>query len=57
MKEIFCFILGHKEEAHLDYVYGVLPREHRICTRCNKTTHFERITEEQAGLLPLVDCF
>lgn len=42
-----CLALGHKEESHLDYIYGSLPREHIECTRCGKTLKFERPSEER----------
>lgn len=57
MGKILCLIFGHKEKSHLDLVYGSLPREHKVCTRCDKTLSFERCSEERAELLPLVDCF
>lgn len=42
-----CLALGHKVEAHLDYIYGSLPREHKECKRCGKTLLFERPTEQR----------
>jgi len=56
-KKLICLIRGHKEKTHLDLAYGSLPREHKICLRCNKTLKFERCSAERAELLPLVDCF
>ncbi len=38
-----CLALGHKEESHLDYIYGSLPREHKECMRCGKTISFHRV--------------
>jgi hypothetical protein len=57
MNELICLILGHKKKAHLDLIYGSLPREHVICGRCDKTLYFEKCSEEKADSLPLVDCF
>lgn len=57
IKKLICFIVGHKEISHLDLIYGSLPREHRVCNHCNKTTYFEQCSEIRAEELPLVDCF
>lgn len=57
MKKIICLIFGHKAVSHLDLVYGSLPREHVVCSRCNSTLMFERCSEVRANELPLVDCF
>lgn len=51
MDKLTCFIFGHKEETHLDYIYGSLPREHRICLRCRKGLFFQRPTEDRENEL------
>lgn len=50
-------IFGHKEESHLDLIYGTLPREHKTCTRCDKSLYFGQCSDERADELTLVDCF
>lgn len=57
MKKLICFFFGHKEESHLDFIYGSLPREHTICGRCTKVLRFEKCSDKRAEELPLVDCF
>ncbi len=57
MEKIICFIKGHKPQSHLDLIYGSLPREHIICTRCSKNIKFERCSDERAKELNLVDCW
>jgi len=57
MNFLICAIIGHKPEYHLDYIYGSLPREHGVCSRCGFTTLFEKPTIERQAQLPLVDCF
>lgn len=42
-----CLALGHKEESHLDYIWGSLPRQHKECTRCGITLLFERPSKER----------
>lgn len=44
---ILCYIWGHKPQSHLDYIYGSLPREHKMCGRCEKPISFERPTDER----------
>lgn len=48
-----CLALGHKEESHLDYIYGSLPREHKECLRCGKTLLFEKPSVEQEKRLSM----
>lgn len=47
MTNIVCLVFGHAPQTHLDYIWGNLPREHRLCLRCNKTLLFKRPTKER----------
>jgi len=62
-KNIVCMVLGHKPgKPHIDFIYGSLPRIHEECIRCEYTTKFERIPDEDLDKMiedgvPVVDCF
>lgn len=49
--KLLCAILGHDPEYHLGSIWGTLLRDHGVCKRCDRTTRFEKPSDERVAEL------